>query len=74
MRSALSAMILLGWLAGAVLAAHAITSSGTIGFVFGVGFLVGSFATAVRLMTLTQRCAQYERLLRKHDIDPGSGP
>jgi len=25
-------------------------------------------------MTLAHRCAQYERLLRKHDIDPGSGP
>ena len=72
MRLALNAVILLGWLAGAVLAAHAITSSGTIGFVFGVGFLVGSLATAVRLLALTQRCGQYERMLRKHNIDPGS--
>jgi uncharacterized membrane protein YciS (DUF1049 family) len=65
-------VILLGWLAGAVLAAHAITSSGTIGFVFGVGFLVGSLATAVRLLALTHRCRQYERTLRNHNIDPGS--
>lgn len=72
MRLALNAVILIGWLAGAVLAAHAITSSGTLGFVFGVGFLVGSLATAVRLIALTHRCAQYERLLRKHDIDPQS--
>jgi hypothetical protein len=72
MRIALNAVILLGWLAGAVLAVHAITSSGTIGMVFGVGFLVGSLAAAIRLSTLSHRCAQYERLLRKHDIDPRS--
>jgi uncharacterized membrane protein YciS (DUF1049 family) len=74
MRRALNAVILLGWLAGAVLAAHAITSSGTVGLVFGVGFLVGSLAAAVRVIDLTHRCAQYERLLRKHDIDPRSDP
>jgi hypothetical protein len=74
MRSALNGVILLGWLAGAVLAAHAITSSGTVGFVFGGAFLVGSLATAVRLIALTQRCGQYERLLSKHRIDPRSDP
>jgi hypothetical protein len=73
LRLALNALILLGWLAGAVLAAHAITSSGTVGFVLAVGFLVGSLAAAVRVSSLTHRCAQYERLLRKHDIDPRSG-
>ena len=72
MRRALSAVILLGWLAGVVLAAHAITSSGTIGFVFGVGFLVGSLAATVRLITLSRRCDHYEGLLRKHGIDPRS--
>jgi hypothetical protein len=72
MRIALNAVILLGWLAGTVLAAHAITSSGTIGFVLGIGFLVGTLATIVRLSILRHRCTQYERLLRKHHIDPGS--
>ena len=73
MRRVLDALILLGWLAGVVMAAHAITSSGTIGFVFGVGFLVGSLATIVRLSTLSHRCIEYEQLLRKHNIDPRSG-
>jgi hypothetical protein len=72
MRIALNAMILLGWLAGTVLAAHAITSSGTLGFVLGVGFLVGSLATLVRLSILSHRCVEYDRLLRKHNIDPRS--
>ncbi len=72
MKVALNAVILLGWLAGAVLAVHAITSSGTIGMVFGVGFLVGSLAAATRLSTLSHHCTQYERLLRKHGIDPRS--
>jgi hypothetical protein len=72
MRVALNALILLGWLAGAVLAVHAITSSGTIGLVFGVGFLVGSLPAAVRLSTLSHRCAHFERVLRKHGIDPRS--
>ncbi len=71
MRIALNTVILLGWFAGAVLAAHAITSSGTIGLVFGVGFLVGSLTAAVRLSALSHRCAQYERLLRRNGIDPG---
>lgn len=74
MRRVLNTVSVLGWLAGVVLAAHAITSSGTLGFVFGVGFLVGSLAAIVRLTTLSHRCAEYERLLRRHNIDPGSGP
>lgn len=72
MRSALNAVILLGWIAGALLAAHAITSSGTIGLVLGVVFLVGSLATAIRLVTLNNHCIHHERLLRKHNIDPRS--
>ena len=69
MRRVLNTVIVLGWLAGVVLAAHAITSSGTLGFVFGVGFLVGSLATIVRLNTLSHRCSEYERLLREHNIN-----
>jgi hypothetical protein len=74
MRIALNALILLGWLAGAVLAVHAITSSGTTGLVVGVGFLVGSLAAAVRLSVLSYRCTRFEQVLRKHGIDPRSDP